>query len=329
MIEVRNLTFEYPGKRALDSVSFSVPPASITALVGPNGAGKTTLLRCMAALQEPLSGEIMIDGINVQEQPRACHQRLGFLPDFFGLYDQLSVRQCLAYAARAKGIEAARLDERVREAARGLEIEDRLESKAGDLSRGLRQRLAIAQAIIHQPSVLLLDEPASGLDPDARYSLSKLMLTLRDQGMTLIVSSHILSELEEYSSRMIVIRDGHLTDHDGLDEASGQQTHLLLRLAEPLDEVPALLDDLPDVTFERMEAGRLYITLDSGDRDDQAIGQQRHQLLRSLLDGGVAVCGLEQVETRLQDVYQRQLADADIKGPAADRPAAAQAGAQQ
>ncbi len=307
MIEVRNLTFEYPGKRALDSVSFSVPAASITALVGPNGAGKTTLLRCMAALQEPLSGEVILDGINVQEQPRACHQRLGFLPDFFGLYDQLSVRQCLSYAARAKGIHSDEITERVRTASQSLEIEDRLESKAGELSRGLRQRLAIAQAIIHQPAVLLLDEPASGLDPDARHSLSQLMLSLRDQGMTLIVSSHILSELEEYSSRMIVIRDGQLTDHDSLDVQAADDIHVLVRFTEAIEQLPPLLESMAGVSVERLEDDRLYLLLNRDQQSTMRPKVQQHELLRGLLNADMPVCGMEVLETRLQDVYKRQL----------------------
>ena len=168
MIEVRGLLFEYPGIRALDDVSFTIESGSITALVGPNGAGKSTLLRCLAALDHPLSGQISIDGVVVLVFPRSSHRNVGSLADFFGLYNELTVKQCLLYVARAHGIPAQEEDKAVMRAAERLQIAERMHDKAGALSRGLAQRLAIAQAIVHEPKVLLLDEPASGLDPEAR-----------------------------------------------------------------------------------------------------------------------------------------------------------------
>jgi len=210
MIEVKNLVYEYPTKRALHGVSFSVQPRTITALVGPNGAGKTTLLRCLAALEMPYDGEVWIDGLDTRVSPRAIHASLGYLPDFFGLYDALSVKRCLYYSARVHGIDTQNADAAVAKAAERVGLSDRINSLAAELSRGLRQRLAIGQSIVHEPRVLMLDEPASGLDPSARRELSQLLVSLKDQGMTLVVSSHILSELEDYSSEMIIIDDGHI-----------------------------------------------------------------------------------------------------------------------
>jgi len=205
MIEIRELVFEYPGHRALAGVSLTIVKGSITALVGPNGAGKTTLLRCMAALETPYSGHVTIDGLDTREAPRAIHAGLGYLPDFFGLYDALSVRRCLHYAARAHGIAPEAAAAAAEAAAVRVGLADRMEQAAGQLSRGLRQRLAIAQAIVHRPKVLLLDEPAAGLDPKARRDLSRLLLVLRDGGMTLVVSSHILGRLS-FNRRMMSSR---------------------------------------------------------------------------------------------------------------------------
>src|ERR1700743_1297187 len=146
MIEVRDLVYEYPSKRALDGISLSVPAQTIVALVGPNGAGKTTLLRCLAALEPPYSGSVSIDGLDTREHPREIHARLGYLPDFYGLYDDLTVRRCLTYAAWSHGIAAEATGVAVESAAAGVGLSGRMESKAGELSRGLRQRLAIAQA---------------------------------------------------------------------------------------------------------------------------------------------------------------------------------------
>src|ERR1700734_1857405 len=131
MIEVRDLVYEYPSKRALEGVSLAVPDKTITALVGPNGAGKTTLLRCLAALEAPYSGTVTIDGLDTREHPRELHSRLGYLPDFYGLYDELSVRRCLLYAGWSHGIAPALAGIAVEKAARSVGLVDRLETKAG------------------------------------------------------------------------------------------------------------------------------------------------------------------------------------------------------
>src|SRR6185369_9813264 len=165
---VDGLCFDYPGVRALDGVGFELERGTVTALVGPNGAGKTTLLRCLAALETPLAGRIEVAGVDVLESPREAHRRLGYLSDFFGVYDALTVEQCLVHAAAAQGVEQAAVAAAVRRTAERLGLDDRLRTVAGTLSRGLRQRLAIGQALVHAPALLLLDEPAAGLDPEAR-----------------------------------------------------------------------------------------------------------------------------------------------------------------
>jgi len=223
LVEVAGLTYDYPGRRALADVSFDLPAGSITALVGPNGAGKTTLMRCLAALDEPLHGTIRLQGEDALADPPATHRKLGYLPDLFGLYERLSLRRCLTYRAWAQGVPRAEVAAAVLWAARQVGLDDRLGEAAGTLSRGLRQRLAIAQAIIHRPPLLILDEPASGLDPEARLDLARLLRDLRDGGMTLLVSSHILAELEDYSSHLMIIDNGRLVSFEALAGASREQ----------------------------------------------------------------------------------------------------------
>jgi ABC-2 type transport system ATP-binding protein len=210
MIDAENVVYDYPSGRALRGVSFVVRAGAVLALVGPNGAGKSTLMRCIAALDVPTEGAIAVQGIDTQDDPRAIHASLGYLPDIYGLYDRLSVRRCLIYAARSRGVAEADAASAAEAAAARVGLGDRMESLAGELSRGLRQRLGIAQSLVHRPRVLLLDEPASGLDPEARASLSALIRSLAGDGMTLIVSSHILSELEDYCSEMLMLRDGEV-----------------------------------------------------------------------------------------------------------------------
>lgn len=207
IIKVNNVVFDYANKRALKNISFGIEKNSIVGLVGPNGAGKTTLLRCLAGLDSPLSGNIIMDGIDVIENPRLCHQKIGYLSDFFGLYDELTITQHLEYMCRAHHLDL--VTDKIARILEDVELVEHANKNAAELSRGLRQRLGIAMSIIHNPEFLLLDEPASGLDPEARYTLSRLLLKLQASGMTIICSSHILAELEEYSSHMLIIEGGH------------------------------------------------------------------------------------------------------------------------
>jgi ABC-2 type transport system ATP-binding protein len=297
LIQVEQLTFHYPGVCALDNVTFDIEAGTVTALVGPNGAGKTTLLSCLAALERPLAGRILLNGIPVLDEPRLSHTHIGYLPDFFGLYDELTVSQCLRYTAMAQGIKPERVGPAVEKAIARVQLTERGEAKAGTLSRGLRQRLAIAQAIIHEPRVLLLDEPASGLDPDARRHLSELLLALRSQGMTIIVSSHILTELDEYSTHMMVIRDGQVVEHRAIGEAAeGERRTLDIRLSRPVDRLAETLARLPGVAGVKADGTRAEFTF-RGDLDAQ------HDLLRQLLAADLPVCALSARSHSLQQAY--------------------------
>ena len=306
---VRGLGYEYPGVRALSGVSFALEPGTVTALVGPNGAGKTTLLRCLAGLDAPLEGAIEVGGIDVLEAPREAHRQLGYLSDFFGVYESLTVAQCLAHAASMQGVAGRDVDEAVRRTALRLGLVDRLGQVAGTLSRGLRQRLAIGQALIHGPRLLLLDEPAAGLDPEARHSLAALFRSLQDEGMTLVVSSHILAELDEYSTHMLVIRGGEVVEHRPLEGGAGPgERRLRLRLAAPRADLAAVLGARPGVRV--VEAGdREAVLALAADEAAQA------DLLASLLAAGLAVAEFAQERENLHDSYLRSVRPGEGAGP--------------
>jgi ABC-2 type transport system ATP-binding protein len=299
MIQIRDLVFEYPGHRALHSVSLTIADGAITALVGPNGAGKTTLLRCMAALETPYAGSVTIDGLDTREAPRAIHGRLGYLPDFFGLYDALSVRRCLHYAARAHGIAPHDAAGAAQAAAARVGLTDRMEQAAGALSRGLRQRLAIAQAIVHRPAVLLLDEPAAGLDPQARRDLSQLLLSLREDGMTIVVSSHILAELEDYSDRMVIVNHGRIAGGDSIVLKGG--TRLRIRLASPRLDLRDFLAG-QGAKVVRASGEQALVGLEGG-------APERAALLAALVQSGFAVTEFAEDMRGLEEVYFAQTAE--------------------
>lgn len=295
MIRVQDLVFEYPGLRALDHVSFSIAAGTITALVGPNGAGKTTLMRCLCGLERPLAGAITVDGIDVIEEPRRSHERIGFLSDFFGLYDDLTVSQCLRYAAEANGGSDG-IAGLLADTATQLRLEDRLQQRAGTLSRGLRQRVAIGQALIHRPRVLILDEPASGLDPEARHDLARLFQHLQASGMTLLVSSHILAELEEYATHMLILRAGRLIEQRRLGSSDPTRRWLALSVIGETGPAVAILRSRSDVSDLETNGSDIRCSFEGGDEDQAA-------LLRALLAAEVRVFSFGPASVDLQQSY--------------------------
>ncbi len=303
MIEISNLTFDYPGHRALNDVTLTVPSGSVTALVGPNGAGKTTLLRCIAGLETPLTGSIKVAGMDVIEQPREVHRIMGYLSDFFGLYQDLTVARCLEFAAASQGLPTADVPAAIERTAQRLDLTDRLQQTSGSLSRGLRQRVAIGQAIIHQPKMVLLDEPASGLDPEARASLAALFRQLQADGMTLLVSSHILAELDEYSTHMLALREGRILENRELKPVHlpGAPRHLHLDLAQPDPRLPEWLKAYAQVALKVASEGHAEFDL-QGDLHAQAA------LLKALVHEGFAVSSLAEHKENLQQSYLRTVA---------------------
>ncbi len=307
IIEVSDLTFDYPGFRALDRVNLSIEPGTVTALVGPNGAGKTTLLRCIAALETPLSGTVRVAGLDVYESPREAHRLMGYLSDNFGLYSELSVAQGLEYAARSQGLASSAVPAAVRNTAQRLGLSDKLHNRASALSRGQRQRLAIGQAIIHAPQVLLLDEPASGLDPEARSSLAQVFKALQTQGMSLLVSSHILAELDEYSTHMLALSQGRVLEHRALNlpDASGHLTQprrrLKLEFIESAMSLAPWLGQQAQVHSVRAEGHGLEIEF-GGNASAQAA------LVAACVHAGHQLVSIALVTENLQQSYLKSLA---------------------
>jgi ABC-2 type transport system ATP-binding protein len=306
MIRVEHLIFDYPGHRALDDVSFRIAPGTITALVGPNGAGKSTLMRVCSGLERPFAGRVRLEDIDVHENPREAHRRMGYLSDFFGLYDDMTVRQCLEYRAAAQGVSKQRQCDAVDLAAGRMELTGRLNQRAGELSRGLRQRLAIAQATIHDPVFVMLDEPASGLDPEARIGLATALKTLSAGGMTIIVSSHILAELDDYSTHILMIRGGRIIEHaalQALESAAGDHVRITVTLADADPRLPEILKAVPGIAVERADARSALLETEGGPAARQA-------LLKGLVDAGLPVVEFSAEKPGLQDAYLARMRDA-------------------
>ena len=307
MIVARDVVYDYPSARALHGVSFTVAKGSVLAVVGPNGAGKSTLMRCIAALDRPTQGAISVAGIDTQDDPRAVHAALGYLPDFFGLYDELSVRRALIYAASSRGVPAEAADAAAAKAAMRVDLSDRMDRRAGELSRGLRQRLAIAQTIVHQPQVLLLDEPAAGLDPEARRSLSDLIRRLAGEGMTILVSSHILAELEDYCTDMLMIRDGRAAGGGVLSTGGDAAPTGVTRMRVSFSQAP------PDLERRLVEIG---FSVDQAAQDEAVLRlppgpDAESEAVSRLVTAGLKVRAFAPVKDTLEAAYLRE-----ARGPA-------------
>jgi len=224
MITVEGLTKIYGSRTALDHVSFEVPKGEIFGFVGPNGAGKTTTLRILAALLEPTAGRALVDGADVIEHPNLVHERLGYMPDFFGVYDQLTAGEYLDFYAACYRQPKARRKKIADDLLELVGLTDRRDQAVDTLSRGLKQRLCLARALVHDPAVLLLDEPASGLDPRARVEMREILKELQTMGKTIIISSHILPELTELCTMIGIIDQGRMRATGPVQEVIRQLT---------------------------------------------------------------------------------------------------------
>lgn len=300
MINVQHLDFYYGNTQALYDVLVELPQGSITGLIGPNGAGKSTLMRCMAGLEIPTSGDVLLDGLPILDNPRESFSKLGYLPDFFGLPDGLSVIQCLTYAAKSRGIPDARLPDLLLETVRLLNLEHKLYAKVSDLSRGQKQRVGIGQVIIHRPKFLLLDEPASGLDPEARHELSLLLLKLKDEGMSILVSSHILSELDEYCSHMLVIKGGRVQAFQSVNDDVNEDQTVSLQFVGLDESIFERVRNMEGVKQAEWNNHAVTVILDAGE-------EARAALLRKLFEQNLPLSEAAVIKASLLNSYQNSL----------------------
>lgn len=219
---VRGLTKFYGPTPAVQGLDLWVPAGSITALIGPNGAGKTTTMRSLVTLMVPDSGDIAVFGHDPRRDPRAVRQLVGWMPDFFGVYDGLTCREYLDFFADAYFLPAAMRTQQVSDLLELVELSHVADRDVSGLSRGMQQRLSLARALVHDPKLLVLDEPASGLDPRARVDLREILQQLRELGHTILVSSHILAELEELCDRAAFVDNGRVVASGTPDEIRTQ-----------------------------------------------------------------------------------------------------------
>ncbi|HJR46408.1 MAG TPA: ABC transporter ATP-binding protein [Actinomycetota bacterium] len=302
-VETIALRKTYGSLVAIDHLDLRVPTGTIYGLIGPNGAGKTTTFSVLSTLLTPTSGAASIMGHDPVEAPTEVRRVLGYMPDFFGVYDDVKVHEYLDFFAAAYRLPAASRRAIVSDLLELVDLSHKADSFVDSLSRGMKQRLGLARALVHDPQVLILDEPASGLDPRARVELRELMLELQRMGKTVLISSHILSELEEVCTYIGILEAGRLLVQGRPSEISGTGEggrNFRVRLADPAKatEAVAVLVQQRGVSLpNEAESGVTFLL--SG--DDEAAAQ----VLSSLVAAGVAVTEFREMTTGLEELFMK------------------------
>jgi len=299
MIEIRDLTKKYSELYAIHKIDLKLERGDVFGFIGPNGAGKTTTMRILATLLNPTWGEAYVGGYSIYTKPKEIRRIIGYMPDFFGVYDNMKVIEYLEFFAAAYRIKGPKRRKVCDDVLGLVDLGYKRDELVTSLSRGMTQRLGLARVLLHDPQVLLLDEPASGLDPRARIEIRGLLKELRNMGKTIMVSSHILPELADICNKIGIIERGELIVNSDVEDVMRQvrqQTVLIVDVGGDRDAAGKLLEQHD--TVEKVEASDegLRVTLIAGDHDYST-------LARLLLDNGHALTRLNEEEINLETAF--------------------------
>ncbi len=306
LIECEELCKRFGRLQAVDRVSFRVEAGEVMALLGPNGAGKTTTLRMLASILTPSSGQATVNGFDTLTQPDQVRRSLGLLTEHHGLYTRMRADEYLTFFGRAYGLPEAEITRRADELLHRLDIADSRKRRLGEFSKGMRQKLALARALIHDPTVLLLDEPTSAMDPASARLVRDAILALRGGARAIVVSTHNLAEAEMLADRIAIIRQGRLIEQGtpaDLKERVLGNAVMELRLTEPVDGHTRALPKEVHV----LESGERWLRYATDDpaRDNPA-------LLRSLAEAGASVLSLAERPRSLEEVYLKVMGNPPV-----------------
>jgi len=299
VIETHDLTMKYGELFAVKSLELDLEKGDVFGFIGPNGAGKTTTMRILATLLNPTWGEAYVCGYSIYTRPRDIRRIVGYMPDFFGVYDDMKVIEYLEFFAAAYRIKGAARRKICDEVLDLVDLGYKREALVTSLSRGMTQRLGLARVLLHDPQVLLLDEPASGLDPRARIEIRGLLKELRGLGKTIMVSSHILPELADICNKIGIIERGELlvnADVEAVMKQVRRQTILKVGVVENHDGAARLLEDQPTVEKVEPRAGALIVTLAPGVGDYS-------QLATLLVEAGYKLSLFKEDELNLETAF--------------------------
>ena len=300
-VQTTNLTRIYGNMTALNALTLTVNRGDLFGFIGSNGAGKTTTLRILATFLAPSGGKAEILGHDVVQDADRVRHIIGYMPDFFGVYKDMEVTEYLDFFGACYKIPSAQREKTVNDVLELVGLSEKKGALIGALSRGMQQRLGLARVLIHDPQLLLLDEPASGLDPRARIEMMAILQELQRMGKTIIISSHILSELQTLCNRVAIIEKGKLIYSGPVQGVRDQMAagHIYwVKVATEADKAIALLKSHPNVTEVTQVDGQMKVTLASHDTDPSFLAD-------TLVRGGAKVTGLWEDELGLEEVFMR------------------------
>ncbi len=302
MMECRELVKRYGKTLAVDHLNLKVEAGEVHGFVGPNGAGKTTTMKILATLMRPTAGDAFVDGVSAVHEPQKVRALVGYMPDFFGVYDNLKVWEYLDFYAGCVGMDAKTRRRRIDELLELTALTSKREAYVDNLSRGMKQRLCLARALMHDPKLLILDEPASGMDPLARTQMREILREVGQMGKTVLISSHILPELSELCTSVTVLQKGRAVFSGSVDEMERRMhgAPLVIRLAEqPEEPVLKQAAQALETLFGQppaMEPLKWRMEAQAGEQTDA-------QALRALVELGVPVCGFGREHATLEKAF--------------------------
>lgn len=299
MIEFKNVTKTYGSVKALDNLTLMIDDGVVLGLVGSNGAGKSTAFSILSTLLAPTSGDAFINNISVVEQPEKTRELIGYMPDFFGVYDQLKVDEYLDFYASSYANSSEQKEQLIPELLATVNLSDKRYEYVDNLSRGMKQRLCLARTLIHSPKVLILDEPASGLDPLARAEMRDIMKRLKEDGKTILISSHILPELADMCDEIAVLDKGKLIAHGNVHSIQAQlqgEKMLHVDVTHGIEIARDLLQSHELVKEISIRQNKASFTFTGSDFEQTA-------LIKALLNADVGVLTVEQEIFDLEDIF--------------------------
>jgi ABC-2 type transport system ATP-binding protein len=302
-VQVRNLRKEFGKTLAVDNISFSFDSGHVFGFVGPNGAGKTTTMRIISTLEEPTGGDVLLNGVSVREEPELARRVVGYVPDTLPAHGDITVHEYLDFYGRAYGLKGGKRTQAIAEVEEFTNVTGILDKHLKALSKGMKQRVSLGRALVHSPEVLVLDEPAAGLDPRARVELRELLLLLAEQKKAILISSHILTELTEICNGVVIIERGKILETGTIDEVLKKNVPrhtIAVRLLEQHHhENPLLLKELLQIPYVK---------------DARDVGTEIHfevegekscvpEILAQIVGKGFKVVEFRQTKADLEDIF--------------------------
>lgn len=301
MLEIKNLHKKYGKFYAVNGLNLTIPEGEIFGFVGPNGAGKSTTMKIISGLLAATSGEVYIDGIDAFKNNRRVKEKLGYMPDFFGVYDDLKVDEYLDFYASIYKIKEKDKKKIIADLLELVDLTHKREAYVDDLSRGMKQRLCLARSLIHNPKLLILDEPASGLDPRARVEMKAILRNLKDMGKTILISSHILSELAEMCTSIGIIDNGNLVVNGTVSEIMQQiysKKIVKIKVNDRLEDAVMILKEFPFIEKITTGENTIQAGFDAGD-------EELSRVLTTLVSKSIPVATFAQLDGNLEDVFMK------------------------